>query len=597
VCGIAGILSTHLDPELVSERISVMKQAIRHRGPDGEGIYLSDNAPIALAHTRLSILDLSPSGHQPMATSNGRYWITFNGEIYNFGELRAQLEGEGEAFSSGTDTEVLLRLYQRYGKTCLDKLRGMFAFAIWDQQEQSCFIARDQMGIKPLYYWQSGSHLVFASELRSVMASGFPDRQLSPQGLYGYFVSGSVPEPYTLVKNVFCLPAGTWLYWQGGRLMQQHYWTIRFGEDASCVVDARDRVRQAVMNSIKAHYTSDVPVGIFLSGGIDSTAIVALSRQVYQGSLHTYSIALEDPDRNEGDLARQLAQKFDTHHVEHLLTAEEGRRLFPKFLDALDQPSIDGFNSFCVSKVAHDHGQKVVLSGLGGDELFAGYKSFEKLPQMLEWGRWAKRLNPVSKKFAAYLSKSGPSSKWRRIGDYFQQPSSLPAAYQSFRGIFSHREAILLLEQYLPDTDLSASLYLFPVVNQPSLADNISELELSCYMRNQLLRDSDVMSMSWGLELRVPFVDRILLEEISDIPAVQRLAYSKQILVEAVPEVPGWIVNRPKRGFRFPFDHWFSNSWSDLAGEVSCPNAISLDPWYRLWSLIVLQHWLQEVLT
>ncbi|MGC1309751.1 MAG: asparagine synthase (glutamine-hydrolyzing) [Phormidesmis sp.] len=595
MCGIAGIFSTQLDKSQLEKRISSMQRSLRHRGPDDQGSYVSAAAPIALAHTRLSILDLSPAGHQPMSSPDGRYWITFNGEIYNFQALRTQLEAKGEAFYTQTDTEVILRLYHHYGEACVQQMRGMFAFAIWDQQMQRGFIARDPLGIKPLYYWQSGSQLVFASELRSLMASGLPARELSPEGLYGYLVSGSVPEPYTLVEGVRCLPAGSHLHWQDGEVKEQLYWTVRFGVDKSTVEEAGDRTRSALLDSVKAHYTSDVPVGVFLSGGIDSTAIVALSRQAYQGPLRTYSIALEDPDWNEGDLAKRVSQTFNTEHVEHVLTAAEGQALFPDFLKVLDQPTIDGFNSFCVSQVAHRHGQKVVLSGLGGDELFGGYKSFKTLPNLLGWGHWAKRVKIPGSPIANYLSQSGSSGKWRRFGDYLQQPTSLPRAYQSFRGIFSHSEALSLLQHFMPGVTFSPSLHSHTLSSQPSLADSISELELSQYMRNQLLRDSDVMSMACGLELRVPFVDRLLLEEISTIPSTQRLAYGKQLLVKAVPEVPEWIVNRPKRGFQFPFDEWFSQGLGDPIKDSTFPKEITMTRWYRRWSVTVLQYWLQEV--
>jgi asparagine synthase (glutamine-hydrolysing) len=597
MCGIAGIFSTQLSSEAVDKCIFSMQQALRHRGPDDQGLYRSTTQPVAFAHTRLSILDLSPAGHQPMSTADGRYWITFNGEIYNFRSLRSQLEKQGETFQSETDTEVILRLYQRQGKDCLTQLRGMFAFAIWDEAEKKGFIARDPLGIKPLYYHRDGSQLVFASELRTLVASGLPAKEISPEGLYGYLLTGSVPEPHTLVEGVRCLEAGTWLEWEAGQSKQHSYWQIQFGANSSfSVSQSSEQVRHALLSSIRAHYVSDVPVGVFLSGGIDSTALVALSRQVHQGDLNTYSIAFEDPEWNEGDLARRVSEQFSTNHVEHVLRADEGRALFPKFLEAIDQPSVDGFNSFCVSQVAQRHGQKVVLSGLGGDELFAGYKSFERIPTMLSWGKQASRFNPLTHQLATYLSVSAPSSKWRRMGDYLQQPLSLSSAYQSFRGIFSHSEATLLLQKFIPGVDLPDSIYEPKATHQPTLADEISELELTRYMRNQLLRDSDVMSMAWGLELRVPFVDHLLLDEISDIPSDQRLAYGKQLLVQAVPEVPDWIVNRPKQGFRFPFDQWFSESWSDLTGEIACPQEISLDPWYRRWSLIVLQYWIQEVL-
>ena len=597
MCGIAGIFSTDLPRERVETSIHLMQESLLHRGPDGKGLYVSNSQPVALAHTRLSILDLSSAGHQPMSTPDGRYWISFNGEIYNFKELRTQLEAAGDVFQTHTDTEVLLRLYQRYGKDCLQRLRGMFAFAIWDNHTETGFLARDPLGIKPLYYWQRGTQIAFASELRTLLAANLSDKQLSSAGLYGYLLTGSVPEPYTLVEDIRCLPAGTWLEWQSGQSVQQEYWQVCFNttNDRAKGFDHSNQVRQSLLDSIRAHYVSDVPVGVFLSGGIDSTAIVALSREVHKGELHTYSIAFEDPDWNEGDLARRVSQQFGTHHTEHLMTPNEGRELFPAFLSAIDQPSVDGFNSFCVSKIARDRGQKVVLSGLGGDELFAGYKSFQQIPKMLRWGQLA-TLNPFDKAFASWLSSSRLSSKWQRIGDYLHQPSSISAAHQSFRGIFSHAEALSLLNTFLPEHSKSVASSFREPVEQPSLADNISALEISRYMRNQLLRDSDTMSMAWGLELRVPFVDSVLLDGIASIPSDRRLAYGKCLLVEAVPEVPDWIVNRPKKGFRFPFDQWFSSEWSNSVEEFSYPTEISLTPWYRRWSLIVLQHWIQNVL-
>ena len=594
MCGIAGLLTHRSTPYPMEEPIRAMQVALRHRGPDDAGIYLSSNHQAALAHTRLSILDLSPTGHQPMATPDERYWITFNGEIYNFQALRTQLEHQGETFQSQTDTEIILKLYRRHGKACLNQLRGMFAFAIWDDHEKSCFLARDPLGIKPLYYCQSGSTFGFASELRALQASGLPKRQLSSQGLYGYLRTGSVPEPYTLIEGVHSLEAGHWLYWQHGNLQQEPYWTIQFGSDQSLVPDAQDRVRQALLDSVQSHYVSDVPVGVFLSGGIDSTAVVALSRQVHQGDLKTYSIAFEDPTWNEGTLARQVAETFATDHTEYLMTAAESRHLFPKFLEAVDQPSVDGFNSFCVSHVAHIHSQKVVLSGLGGDELFAGYKSFQTLPKMMQWGQRIAPLKPLGQLAHVPLSRWG-TPKTRRLADFAQQPTSLSNAYYSLRGIFSHQEALALVQQILPDAPTPLPLPEMSPGSQPTMADSISALEMSHYMRNQLLRDSDVMSMTWGLELRVPFVDRQLIESIAAIPSQCRLAYGKQLLTQAVPEIPAWVINRPKQGFHFPFEQWFAHDWSDLISDLPYPDWIPLRPWYRRWSLMVLQNWRQKV--
>ncbi|NEO21441.1 asparagine synthase (glutamine-hydrolyzing) [Moorena sp. SIO4A5] len=596
MCGIAGILTESIYQDKLETLVQSMQKALQHRGPDDQGIYVAQHRQAALAHTRLSILDLSPAGHQPMSTPDGRYWITFNGEIYNFQELRSQLEAQGETFSSHTDTEVILKLYQRMGKNCVEQLRGMFAFAIWDDDEKTCFLARDPLGIKPLYYWQSGSTLVFASELKAVLASGLPEKRLNPDGLYGYLTTGSVPEPETLIEGIRILEAGQCLWWQAGDVRQWQYWQIKFDSEATTPSAAVAMVREALLKSIQHHFVSDVPVGVFLSGGIDSTGIVALSRQVQSGALHTFSIAFREQEWNEGDLAQQVATKFETEHTEYIVTAEKGRSLLPKFLAAIDQPSIDGFNTFCVSQIAHECGMKVVLSGLGGDELFGGYKSFQKVPQMVRMGQKLKPYAPLTQLVGAGLERWGQSTKIRRIGDFLQQTPNSVAAYRSFRGIFSHWEACQILKNYLPDQEFTHPQN--PELDNttlPSPEDQVSYLEISRYMRNQLLRDSDVMSMAWGLELRVPLVDKILLETIATIPSNLRLASGKQLLTKAVTEIPHWIKNRPKRGFYFPYEQWMDNEWQEYVQDIQTPNNIPLKPWYRRWSLVVLQHWWREI--
>lgn len=593
MCGIAGILNTQPLPS--ENLIDRMQAVLRHRGPDDSGIYRSPDAQIALAHTRLSILDLSSAGHQPMSTPDGRYWITFNGEIYNFQDLRSQLKAQGILFQTQTDTEIILRLYERDGADCLKHLRGMFAFAIWDSQKKIAFLARDPLGIKPLYYWQSGATFVFASELRAILASGLPQKQLSVTGLYGYLTTGSVPEPYTLIDKLYLLPAGHWLQWQAGELQQRSYWNIDFHPQEIAPDDAITQTRLALLNSIQHHFISDVPVGIFLSGGIDSTALVALARQTQPGNLHTFSIAFEEPQWNEGNLARQVAQHFGTHHTEYTVTASRGRSLLPQFLASVDQPSIDGFNTFCVSKVAHEAGIKVVLSGLGGDELFGGYQSFQSIAQMVRLGQSLKSFEAFSHPIGRCLEQWATSAKLRRLGDFLQCQPTVSAAYQRFRGIFSHQEACKILSQYCPTNVPVQRTTKLQNQSFPTTEDEISCLELSHYMRNQLLRDSDVMSMYWGLELRVPLVDRQLLETVATIPSHLRLQSGKRLFTQAVPEIPDWIINRPKRGFYFPYEQWMQHEWQDYVRLEQTPEQIPLNPWYRRWSLVILHHWWQQI--
>ncbi|MDJ0505113.1 MAG: asparagine synthase (glutamine-hydrolyzing) [Nostocales cyanobacterium LE14-WE12] len=631
MCGIAGIIRLNTNNGRLEAKIEKMQTALKHRGPDDAGIYISTDKQAALAHTRLSILDLSAAGHQPMSTTDNRYHITFNGEIYNFQELRENLISQGEKFHSQTDTEVILKLYQRIGSDCVQHLRGMFAFAIWDDLEKTCFLARDPLGIKPLYYYQLGTTLVFASELRAVLASGLPAINMSLEGLYGYLTTGSVPEPYTLIADIYCLSAGNWLYWQNGNITKKQYWQINFTPEKISPPEAREIVRKALLDSIQHHFISDVPVGIFLSGGIDSTTILGLATQTQKSQLSTYSITFAESEFNEGELAQKIANHFGAKHTEYQVTSSFAKTILPDFLAAIDQPSIDGFNTFCVSKVAHDHGMKVVLSGLGGDEIFGGYQSFQKVPQMVEWSKKLNILPFLRTGLGIGLESWGNSPRIKRFGDFLTQTPSFASAYGTFRGIFSHQEACMIINQLSISTPIlpplvppyqgkkpeSSSLPLVPPyqMGKPESSslplargglgwgstpeDEVSFLELSCYMRNQLLRDSDVMSMNWGLELRVPFVDKNLLEAVAPIPSNIRLAQGKKLLTQAITEIPDWVINRPKKGFSFPFESWMNSEFGDYFDNVhqnlNIPLNIPLKPWYRRWSLAILHHWWEQI--
>jgi asparagine synthase (glutamine-hydrolysing) len=595
MCGIAGIVTLNFSLDSQTQRLELMQKALQHRGPDDDGIYISPDRQAALAHTRLSILDLSSDGHQPMSTDDGRYWITFNGEVYNFAQLRQDLVTQGEQFKSQTDTEVMLKLYQRLGADCVHHFRGMFAFAIWDDWEKTCFLARDPLGIKPLYYWHSGSTLVFASELRAVLASGLPAIEMSSEGLYGYLLTGSVPEPYTLIDGVKCLAAGHTLSWQKGHITQQQYWQIDFTPQAIDPTLSREKVRTAIIDSIQHHFVSDVPVGIFLSGGIDSTAVLALAQQTQPEQLRTFSIAFEEAQWDESSIAKRTADRFGAKHTEAKITVAVAMELFPEFLDAIDQPSVDAFNTFCVSKVAHDNGMKVVLSGLGGDEIFGGYPSFQKIPQMMNWGRKLQTIPLVGRSIGIGLSTWGNSPKLNRLGNFLQQPLTSATAYGTYRGVFSPAEAQIIAQQYLPQKLAYSHQPVASESNCSTLEDEVSYLEIGNYMRNQLLRDSDVMSMKWGLELRTPLVDRVMLEAVAHIPSQLRLAAGKQILIQAIPELPDWVVNRPKQGFVFPFDRWMSSEFGSYFQNINIPAHISLEPWSRRWSLAMLQHWWERI--
>jgi asparagine synthase (glutamine-hydrolysing) len=415
------------------------------------------------------------------------------------------------------------------------------------------------------------------------------------EGLYGYLISGSVPEPHTLIAGVHCLNAGQYLQWQAGQVTQKQYWQIDFTPEEITPEQAREKVRNALIDSIEHHFVSDVPVGVFLSGGIDSTTVVALARQTQTGILKTYSIGFEESKWNEGEIAAKIAHTFDTEHTEFIITSSLGKSLFPKFLETIDQPSVDGFNTFCVSQLAREDGTKVVLSGLGGDELFGGYGSFQKIPKMVRLGRKARAFYPLNVGIGMGLEYWGKSPQIRRIGDFLQDSPDVKAAYRSFRGIFSHQEACKIAHKYLPEKDLPLRHHQHSTISLPSLEDEVSWLEISGYMRNQLLRDSDVMSMSWGLELRVPLVDRVLLETIASIPSSLRLMPQKRLLIESVPELPTWVTNKEKQGFSFPFQEWIKDEWHECFAQTNSYQDIHLGIWYRRWSLALLDYWWQKI--
>ncbi|NUN64320.1 asparagine synthase (glutamine-hydrolyzing) [Pseudanabaena biceps] len=615
MCGIAGFLSQSGNHQS-DKYVQLMQTSLQHRGPDDRGVYLSEDRTVALAHTRLSILDLSPNGHQPMSAANQRYWITFNGEIYNFLELRERLKGEGETFVSHTDTEVILKLYAKYKENCVKHLRGMFAFAIWDDHEKVCFIARDPLGIKPLYYCLRDSCLIFASELRAILSTGIISKQLSPIGLYSYFTNGSISEPWTIIDGIRSLEAGSYLLWKEGRIQHKSYWQIDFSASANFASNNQsininqsiDKVRQALIDSVQHHFISDVPVGIFLSGGIDSTALVAIARQTQTNELRTYSVAFDEEAWNEGNIARQVAREFGTVHTEYVLTADIAKNLLPDYWRSLDQPTIDGFNTFCVAKIAHEDNMKVVLSGLGGDEIFGGYGTFQSVPQIFRRRQRLAFVNAIASLLGRGLESFSNSPKYRRLGAFLSKENSITNAYALARGVFSDHESYQLVKSYLGDNignqlrhEINLSLDSEKIVDQyqrfPTNEDQVSYLELSRYMRNQLLRDSDVMSMKWGLELRVPFVDSTLLSEISQIPAGIRLQKNKSLLTKAIPEIPDYIANRQKRGFTLPFEKWINKELREYTMDIKVPIYIPLPPkqWYRRWSLVVLQNWWQSI--
>ncbi len=601
MCGIGGIIlgqgSSRAERLRAAQQAKTLLHRLDHRGPDDRGIISLNEQSVYLAHTRLAIIELSKSASQPMRSACGRYYLVFNGEIYNHAELREALRSDGVTVESASDTEALLYWLITHQEHGLSRLRGMFAFFFWDSQTQSGLAARDPFGIKPLYYHHDAltQRLSFASEVRALRTT-LDDVQVNAIGVHGFLRLGSLPEPQTIIADVRALPAGHYALWQNGAMSERRYWPSS-GNSQPQVSMIRTRaaavahLRTALEDTIAAHFVSDVPVGIFLSGGIDSTLLLALATQYYQSAgitqpISTFSIAFEQPEWNEGDIAALSATHFGSHHTEWVITKAQAQSMFVDYLAAIDQPSIDGFNTYCVSKLAHDHGYKVVLSGVGGDELFAGYGSFKTVPRLRQLARLSSVFWPITWLAHRVLWRQLPA-KLRRITDILRKPFTHSAAYFGFRGIFSEQEALALqVALQLPANALAL----------PTRADPIlKNYELEFYLRNQLLRDSDCMSMAWGLELRVPLVDAVFYSQIEKIPLRWRQEFGKTLLIDAVPELPRWVVEQPKRGFRFPFDEWLSSDWSELELGFNWPKHIAATPWYRRWAIISLLNSIQRL--
>lgn len=596
MCGIGGWFGRGAPIDL-----QALGRSIAHRGPDGAGTWEDPAGCAGMVHTRLSILDLTEAGSQPMSYSakgnhdDCLYQLTFNGEIYNFRELRAALEEQGESFVGNSDTEVLLRLLVREGVAALPKLAGMFAFAFWDPTTKKAILARDGLGIKPLYYSTRNGQLIFASEFRSLQSVA-SDQHPNVDAVRDFLLWGSFQEPATLVEEIHQLEAGSFLEWHDGHTNIVEWYRPEFDEydshnrQHSSRATAVTSTRNALLESVQRHLVSDVPIGIFLSGGIDSTSIVALAREILgaNADLRTFSIAFEEAEFDESPVIQKTVERFKTNHTQWMMTSAEGAAEVEPYLAAMDQPTTDGFNTWCVSKMARRGGVKVVLSGLGGDELFAGYDSFRQLPRL----RFAHKATiGTSRLLGMCLKRVTSSNRFHRLAAFLQGNGGTISAYHTLRGFFTPDEANHLVRQLL-NREPSALEWHEPGVNHGNV---VSFLEMTRYMRNQLLRDSDVFSMAQGLELRVPFVDTRLFQTLATIPASIRLRQGKQLLLEAVPEVPQWVREQPKRGFRFPFQKWMNDGFGDMLAAAERVSDIPLTTWYRRWAVATIQRRLESL--
>jgi len=581
MCGLNGIFAYHpasgfpKNSELLATR-----DAMRARGPDGSGAWWSPSQRCGLAHRRLAILDLSDRASQPMISEDGQFVLVFNGEIYNYLSLRAGLEVEGVRFRTTSDTEVLLHLYSRHGAAMVHKLRGMFAFAIWDEMRSGLFLARDAYGIKPLYTANDGWTFRFSSQVKALLAGGEISRDPEPAGIVGFHLFGSVPEPFTIFRDIRALPAGhtQWVDATGPRESRPF---VRIAEILAAgngrhvfADELHASVRSAALESVRAHLVADVEVGLFLSAGVDSGALLGLMRDAGQRQIRAITLAFEEfrgTDEDEAPIAARVAQRYDAKHIIRMVTENEFREDLPKIFDAMDQPSIDGINTWFVAKAAKEAGLKVAISGLGGDELLAGYPSFVDVPRWLNcYGPIAKipglaRLaRSVIRAIAPELVKSQP-----KVLGLLQYADSIAGAYLLRRGLFLPHELPDILGEDLAREGMRRLLPLRVIAAnlEPDPSCDIARicaLESSLYMRNQLLRDADWAGMAHGIEIRVPLVDTTLLRSLA--PAIGCLSpgvgKTSLAMAPALP-LPDEITNRAKTGFGVPFASWMA----DATGE------------------------------
>jgi asparagine synthase (glutamine-hydrolysing) len=648
MCGICGVIGIE-NPERAEGAVRRMLGAIWHRGPDEEGILSAPSAVFGIR--RLSIIDL-PGGRQPIYNETGDVAVVFNGEIYNFQRLRKALETRGHTFRTNSDTEVIVHAYEEWGEECLGELRGMFAFAVWDARASSVsgegarqariFLARDRLGIKPLYYALSGGTLLFASEVRALMASGSIPPRVEPDALESYLLFGSVAEPSTLVEGVVSLPPGHAITLTaadpGAAIRPKRYWDFAQaalhpdGPRPKTLPEAGRQLRSVLEETVRDHLIADVPLGLFLSSGLDSAALVALASRA-QSELHTFTVVFPEKRFSEGKLARKIAKHFHTRHQETLLTPDQMMAQLDDACGSLDQPTMDGLNTYFVSRAAHEAGLKVALSGLGGDEVFGGYSTFSTTPRaafLAELGRWVP--GSLRRLTARAAMKVAKGDAVRKAASVWRTPTEFPHAYYFTRLLFTPSRVKRLLAPYFEYTKDTAagrravSPWRARIQQTAESARgldafaSVSCFEMDSYMVNTLLRDTDAVSMANSLEVRVPLLDHRLVEFVAQLPlaAKRDLDVPKALLMHVLSGLlPEEILEQPKRTFTLPWDLWLRGPLgvrvSQSLANIPAPLQPYLNPravrgawqnfvigqtnWSRPWGLYVLHEWVHRHLS
>lgn len=625
MCGIFGLVTTRSAGE-VESILGRGTGAMRHRGPDDEGLEIvrdeGRGLTVALGHRRLSILDLSPAGHQPMRDEATGNWIVYNGEVFNFRAVRADLKARGLTFRTQTDTEVLLKGFGQAGRRAIEPWRGMFAFGFWQAGEGKLTLVRDRLGIKPLYYYRGRDFFLFGSEVRALLSTGLIPRRLSLAAVDSFLAYGSIQQPLTIIENLYAVLPGHLLEYQAGQIRSFPYWEIKTGEAEEKPPGDElliEEIRALTLEAVRLRMVSDVPVSVFLSGGIDSSAVVSLMRQATNSEIRSFSVNFREREFNEQRYAEQIARRHQTDHTSVLLTEEEILAKLPEALRALDQPSIDGINTYIVSQATARAGMKVAISGLGGDEGFLGYGFFSSMTRDEKWRR---RLNRLPSRLRAAaggaIGVATSGARAGKLGSLLRGARLDEHSVKLYRQLFTEAQRRELLREAATGESEGSRLLAawssrqWENCREADAVNQASALELGGYMSNTLLRDTDTMSMAHSLEVRVPLIDHLLVERLLSLPGPTKLREGrpKWLLVEAAGDLPLEIVQRRKKGFELPFRIWLRGALRDrleeaLAApelhEVVDPAAIrrvwrdflaERTTWSRVWALFVLSQWL-----
>jgi asparagine synthase (glutamine-hydrolysing) len=614
MCGIAAIYQLDSAKRINRSELSRMCAVMQLRGPDGKGEWISSDHRIGLGHRRLSIIDLSQNANQPMHSADKSISIVFNGEIYNYKEIRERLIKLGRKFRTNSDTEVLIQLYEDKGEDMVHELRGMFAFVLWDNRKNKMIMARDPYGIKPLYYSVSGGVLRVASQVKALKTVGDLSNSLSPAGIVGFFLTGSVPEPHTIYKKIKCLEAGHLLVIQNGRVPQpKPFVTLAHAVNDSLsqfnlninYSDTLDLVREKLSKSIQCHFVSDVPIAIFLSAGLDSAAIACLTKMLGIKDLDAITLQFKEFEgsvNDEAPLASTLTKQLGIKHHLHSVTQSEFVEEIPRFFELMDQPTIDGVNTYFISKAISGLGYKAAISGVGADELFGGYSFFKHWSLLKKTMSCLKHVPYIKSGLNQMLKSSNFNCILKRpkIRDLMECGDRSSEIYSLYRGLFATSDIARLLDKELVEEGLEELNYYESLEKyiQPKLSNDffrLSVLESSAYLRNQLLRDADWCGMAHSVEIRTPFVDIELLKEMAPLINHTRQFSGKKLLRDAIkPIVPKEICNRSKTGFGIPMQEWMQKLEDSSSLQRVGLGETQRWHWSKKWALHVFDQHLND---